>query len=70
MFMDISESNINYIEREYNIRISKKEQLYTGADRATFVFKIKTEDSSCYFMKIRTGHFIVSEGFNTPLLGA
>jgi spectinomycin phosphotransferase len=56
--MDISESKINDIENEYNIKISKKEQLYIGADKDTSVFKIKTEDKSCYFMKIRTGHFI------------
>jgi hypothetical protein len=56
--MDISESKINSIEREYNIKISQKEQLYTGADKDTFVFKIKTEDNRYYFMKIRTGHFI------------
>jgi spectinomycin phosphotransferase len=56
--MDISESNIDYIEKEYNIKISQKEQLYTGADKDTFAFKINTENNSCYFMKIRTGHFI------------
>jgi spectinomycin phosphotransferase len=54
----VTESNIKYIEKEYNIKIVQKEPLYIGADKDTFVFKIQTEDNSCYFMKIRTGPFI------------
>ena len=48
---------ISIVENEYGIKIHSAEQLFLGADKDTFAYKINTKKNSEYFLKIRTGEF-------------
>jgi len=60
----LTEEDLRIIENAYNIRITGMRQLFTGADKNTFVYEVNTgkENSGqkVFFLKIRTGDFIES----------
>ena len=54
----LSSENLHTIETAYNMKIHGIEQLFSGADPNTFIYKVQSKKP--YFMKIRTGDFIES----------
>jgi len=54
---EITANTIRTIETKYNIEITHLEQLFLGADKDTFAYKIFVKNGTCYFLKIRTGDF-------------
>ena len=54
---NISTEIIQIIGNEYGIKLQHPEQLFLGADKDTFVYKINANDNKKYFLKIRTGEF-------------
>ena len=52
----ISKENISILEESYNIQFTEIEQMFLGADRNTFVYKVSSSKGSV-FLKIRTGYF-------------
>ena len=54
---DLSNETIRLIEKKYGIEIGNPGQLFLGADRDTFVYKVNSKNGKIYFLKIRTGIF-------------
>jgi len=56
----LTEEDLRIIENAYNITITGTRQLFTGADKNTFIYEVNTGQKITLFMKIRTGDFIES----------
>ena len=54
----ITKKIIKLIETEYDIQIHETEQLFLGADKDSYVYKVKLGNNKTCFLKIRTGLFI------------
>ena len=52
----INNEAIHLIENEYNLKINAVKQLFTGADRNSFLYRIESGHIS-FFLKVRTGIF-------------
>ena len=52
-----SRENLAVMENEYGIKIKKIQQLFTGADKDSFVYKATTDLDALFFVKARTGYF-------------
>lgn len=48
---------IDYLKTYYGIKVAAMELLSIGADTNASVYKVQAQDSSCYFVKLKYGHF-------------
>jgi spectinomycin phosphotransferase len=56
----ITKEDLRIIENSYDIHIDTIMQLFKGADKDTFIYRISARRGKTFFLKIRTGNFAES----------